>query len=80
MNEHLQVLVVTHVVGGVLIYASCVAERQVVHAQYHSLFVLCNQLRLTRVGLTADTRRQPFSSMFTFCTSISAAPDGELSL
>ena len=58
MNEHLQVLVVTHVVGGVLIYGTCVAERQVVHAQYHSLFVLCNQLCLTRVGLTADTRRQ----------------------
>ena len=58
VNKHLQMLVVTHVVGCVFVHGTCVAEWQVVHTQNHRLFVLCNQLRLPGVGLTADARRQ----------------------
>ena len=58
MNEHLQVLVLPHVIAGILIHRSCVVRTEVHHAQNHRLLVLRNQLSLTRIGLTAHTRWQ----------------------
>ena len=56
--EHLQALVVTHVVSHVLIHGSRVFRRQVVYAQYHCLFVQRHELSLSRISLTGHTRRQ----------------------
>ena len=57
MDEHLQVLVLTHVVAGILVHSACIVRAKVHGTQYHRLFVLGNELRLSRVGLAAHTRR-----------------------
>ena len=58
MHEHLQVLVLPHVIAGVLVHRSGVMRAEVRYAQYHRLLVLRDQLGLTRVRLTAYSRRQ----------------------
>ena len=58
MHEHLQVLVLAHVVARVLVHGPGVARTEVHNPQYHCLLVLGDELRLTRVGLSAHTRRK----------------------
>ena len=58
MHEHLQVLVLAHVVSCVLVHRACVMRAEIHHAHHHRLLVLCDELRLSRVGLTAHPRRQ----------------------
>ena len=58
MHEHLQFLVVAHVVRCGPIHGSGITRAQVVDSQYHRLLVLRNQLSLPRVGLTRDARRK----------------------
>ena len=58
MDEHLQVLVLPHVVARVLVHRPCVMRTEVCYAEDHRLLVLRDELRLTGVGLTAHTRRQ----------------------
>ena len=58
MDEHLQVLVLPHVVARVLVHRPCVMRTEVRYAEDHRLLVLGDKLRLTGVGLTAYTRRQ----------------------
>ena len=57
MHEHLQVLILPHVVTGVLVHRPCVTGTEVGYPQHHRLLVLRNQLCLTRIGLTTHTRR-----------------------
>ena len=56
--EHLQVLVLAHVVTGVLVHRACVMRAEVHYTNDHGLLVLRNELGLTRIGLTAYSRRQ----------------------
>ena len=58
MNEHLQVLILPHVVSGVLVHRTCVVRAEMRNTHYHRLLVLRNQLCLSRVGLTTYARRQ----------------------
>ena len=58
MDEHLQVLVLPHVVPRVLVHRPRIFRTQVHHAQHHRLLVLGNQLGLTRIRLTTHTRWQ----------------------
>ena len=58
MDEHLQVLVLPHVISGVFVHRLGVTGTEVCHTQHHRLLVLSDQLGLTRIRLTAHTRRQ----------------------
>ena len=57
VDEHLQVLVLPHVVSRVLIHRPGIMRREVHDPHHHRLLVLRNQLCLTRIGLPAHTRR-----------------------
>ena len=58
VDEHLQVLVLAHVVTRILVHRSGVTRTKVCHAENHRLLVLRNQLCLSRIGLTAHAGRQ----------------------
>ena len=53
--EHLQTLILTHVIGHILIHRTRVFGLQVIHFQHHCLLILCDQLRLSGVCLARDT-------------------------
>ena len=58
VHEHLQSLVLTHIIGHILIHSTRIFWLQIIHFQHHGLFILCNQLCLSWVCLTGDTWRQ----------------------
>ena len=58
MHEHLHVLILAQVEGGVAIDGLRLAGRQVLHHHVHGLLVGLGQLRLRGVGDAGDARRQ----------------------
>ena len=58
MDEHLQVLILADVVSGILVHGACIVRTEVHDTQHHRLFVLGDELCLTRVGLSAHSRRE----------------------
>ena len=58
MDEHLQVLILPHIVSGVLVHSARVSWTEVTHPQNHRLFVLGDELGLSRICLSADSWRQ----------------------
>ncbi len=58
VEEHLQVLVLAHIVGAVLIDGAGVAGTQIAHYHGHCLLVVLHQLCLVGVGYSAYAGRQ----------------------